>query len=206
MLDRESGRFISGTPFVHQTWAKGLTPAGRPIRDSAATPTAKGTIVYPSVTGGTHWWSPSYDPDQDLMLVPVMERAGLFFTTGRVDASPGEPFLAGATASIPGQEHYAGIRALHPSSGSVAWEHRGAATMAGLHLGGVMSTRGGLVFASDDRLFYALDSSDGKLLWSFPTGARIAAAPVTFAVAGIQYVAIAAGHSIIAFALVDGSH
>jgi glucose dehydrogenase len=67
-----------------------------------------------------------------------------------------------------------------------------------------MSTRGGLVFASNDQLFYALDNRDGKLLWSFPTGARIAAAPVTYTVQGTQYVLIAAGHSIIAFALVNG--
>jgi alcohol dehydrogenase (cytochrome c) len=206
VLDRESGRFISGTPFVHQTWTKGLTPAGRPIRDPAATPTPKGTIVSPSVTGGTHWWPPSYDPDQDLMFVPVVERAGLFFTTGRADPTPGEMYLAGATAGIPGQKHYSAIRAIHPANGSVAWEHRGAPTTATLHLGGLMSTRGGLVFASDDRLFYALDSSDGKLLWSFPTGARVAAAPITFTVAGTQYIAVAAGHSIIAFALVEASH
>jgi outer membrane protein assembly factor BamB len=68
-----------------------------------------------------------------------------------------------------------------------------------------MSTRAGLVFVSNDRLFYALDDHDGKILWSFPTGARIAAAPVTYMVQGTQYVLIAAGHSLIAFALVSGS-
>jgi outer membrane protein assembly factor BamB len=65
-----------------------------------------------------------------------------------------------------------------------------------------MTTHGGLVFGANNQLFYALDSRDGKLLWSFPTGARIAAAPVTYAAEGTEYILIASGHSIIAFALV----
>jgi outer membrane protein assembly factor BamB len=66
-----------------------------------------------------------------------------------------------------------------------------------------MTTRGGLVFASDNKTFIALDTRDGKPLWSFPTGARIAAAPISYAVQGTQYVFIAAGHMLMAFALVD---
>ena len=59
-----------------------------------------------------------------------------------------------------------------------------------------------LSFAADDDLFYALDSSDGKRLWSFPTGARIGASPISFEVEGEQLVTIASGRTLITFGLV----
>ena len=31
VLDRITGEFLAGVPFVQQTWAKGLDPTGRPI-------------------------------------------------------------------------------------------------------------------------------------------------------------------------------
>jgi hypothetical protein len=39
------------------------------------------------------------------------------------------------------------------------------------------------------------------LIWSFATGGKIAAAPVTYSVKGQQFVVIAAGSDLLAFAL-----
>lgn len=203
VLNRETGQFLSGTPFVRQTWAERLTETGRPVRVATASPSPTGSLVYPSVTGGTLWWSPSYDPQLDLMVVPAVEHGGLFFSVAKASAKSGEAYLSGATGNAPGLKHYSVLRALNPSNGSVVWERRGTPTTEQLHLGGVMTTQGGLAFASDNRLFFALDTRDGKLLWSFPTGGRIVAAPISFAIDGTQYVAIASGHSIMTFALVD---
>jgi outer membrane protein assembly factor BamB len=47
----------------------------------------------------------------------------------------------------------------------------------------------------------ALDAQKGTELWRFNTGGRIVAAPVTYEVSGRQFVAVAAGHDILAFAL-----
>lgn len=204
VLNRQTGAFILGTPFVQQTWAAGLDKNGRPIRRATAAPTPKGTLVYPGVGGGTHWWPPTYDPDLDLMIVSALERPGVFFSSPGEAPRSGEFYLGGATSGVPGQMHHWTVKALDPETGKVAWEHSGPATTADIHSAGLLSTRGGVVFASNDQLFYALDARDGRLLWTFPTGARIAAAPITYAVEGVQYVLIAAGRSIIAFALVPG--
>jgi len=203
VLNRETGAFLLGTAFVHQTWAERLDENGRPIRRASATPTPRGTLLYPSVSGGTHWWPPSYEPDLDLLIVPALERGGIFFSNSGDTPKAGELYLGGTTSAPPGLVQHWSVLALSPKDGSIVWEHRGPSAEEA-HSGGLMSTRGGLVFASNDQLFYALDNRDGKLLWSFPTGARIAAAPVTYTVQGTQYVLIAAGHSIIAFALVNG--
>jgi alcohol dehydrogenase (cytochrome c) len=204
VLNRETGEFLLGTPFVHQTWAERLDEKGRPVRRPSAAPTPRGTVLYPGVSGGTHWWPPSYEPDLDLLIVPALEHGGAFFSNPQDTPKEGEQYLGGVTSDVPGLVQHWAVLALSPKDGSVVWEHRGPSTLQEIHSAGLMSTHGGLVFASNDQLFYALDAHDGKLLWSFPTGARIAAAPVTYTAQGTQYVLIAAGHSIIAFALVNG--
>ena len=65
-----------------------------------------------------------------------------------------------------------------------------------------MSTAGGLVFFGDDaNSFEAVDAKSGKPLWHFNTGQDMSASPVSYAVAGKQYVAIAAGSDVFSFAL-----
>lgn len=67
---------------------------------------------------------------------------------------------------------------------------------------GVLSTAGGLVFAGDiDGYALALDARTGKLLWNFPTGGNILAAPMTYALDGRQYVVIPSGGTLFAFGL-----
>jgi len=68
--------------------------------------------------------------------------------------------------------------------------------------GGTMTTAGGLVFFGDESgSLEAVDAHSGKPLWHFNTGQDISASPMTYAVDGKQYVAIAAGSDIFSFAL-----
>jgi alcohol dehydrogenase (cytochrome c) len=47
----------------------------------------------------------------------------------------------------------------------------------------------------------ALDAASGKVLWHFQCGSSVFAAPMSFAVDGKQYVAVAAGSALFAFGL-----
>jgi alcohol dehydrogenase (cytochrome c) len=49
----------------------------------------------------------------------------------------------------------------------------------------------------------AVDASTGAVLWQFQANALWKASPMTYMFDGTQYVAVAAGPSIVAFALVD---
>jgi alcohol dehydrogenase (cytochrome c) len=49
--------------------------------------------------------------------------------------------------------------------------------------------------------FAAVDASNGKPLWHFDTNQPWKASPMTYAVRGRQYVAIASGADILSFAL-----
>ena len=92
------------------------------------------------------------------------------------------------------------VRALDLTTGKLMWEHQQINSRR--YGAGVLSTAGGLIFATDDQGFLtALDARTGKPLWHFNTGEQISASPLTYAVNGQQYVAIAAGSNVVAFKL-----
>jgi alcohol dehydrogenase (cytochrome c) len=65
-----------------------------------------------------------------------------------------------------------------------------------------MTTAGGIVFFGDDsESLEAVDAKTGKALWHFYTGQVMRASPMTYAVNGIQYIAIAAGSDVFSFSL-----
>jgi alcohol dehydrogenase (cytochrome c) len=68
----------------------------------------------------------------------------------------------------------------------------------------VLSTAGGVVFFGDDSgALAAVDAKTGKPLWHFHTSSLWKASPMTYMVDGKQYIAVAAGGNVLAFALPD---
>jgi alcohol dehydrogenase (cytochrome c) len=188
VLDRETGAFIKGVPFVRTNWTAGLDENGRPIRPVALQQT-QGRPIYPGAKGGTNWWPPTYDPVLDRFFVPVLEQGMVFFPTSQT------------LPTTAGRSFYTAVRALDAGTGALVWEYRQPARLMNNDTGGLMSTQSGVVFGSDATRFFALDSQSGKLLWSVETGGTIMAAPATYEVDGEQFVTIAAGHSVLTFAL-----
>jgi alcohol dehydrogenase (cytochrome c) len=59
-----------------------------------------------------------------------------------------------------------------------------------------------LIFTGgNEGYFFALNARTGALLWKFTVGAAVVSGPMTYSVGGRQYVAVAAGNSLFAFAL-----
>jgi glucose dehydrogenase len=80
--------------------------------------------------------------------------------------------------------------AVDVNSGKVAWQKRVANPM----IGGALATAGGLVFTGTaDKQFLAFDAKSGTQLWSYKASGGVNAPPITYAVNGKQYVAVAAG-------------
>lgn len=198
VLDRHTGEFLSGTPYVKQTWAMGLDLRGRPILLRGTEPTPEGTLVYPGVGGATNWFSPSYSPLTGLFYVSAFENYPSVFYKLRSPYRPGRRFEGGATRDVPGLEPEGAVKALDAISGAIIWEfklHTPSST-------GLLSTAGGLLFGgTGEGHFFALDAASGKLLWRFQTGGEVVAAPVSFLVSGKQHVAISAGQALFAFAV-----
>jgi len=208
VLDRATGEFLLGKPFVKVTWARGLDAKGRPI--TLASPTPEGKVISPENQGGTNWYNPSYSPNTGLFYVPSwMDTRATYFK--RVDRyTEGSQYTGGgATHDIPAvrasainrrppEVGYGAIQAIDPRTGDVKWQFK----MTDVTDSGVLSTASDLVFAGGrEGFFYALNARTGTMLWKAMVGGQISAGPVTYMVGEKQYVSIPAGNAIFTFAL-----
>jgi alcohol dehydrogenase (cytochrome c) len=195
-LDRMNGKFIAGRPYVKQTWASGLDEAGRVMRLPKTEPTAEGTLLWPSLAGGSNWYSSTYNPKTSLYYVNAKEQ-GAIYIKGDAEYKAGAQFNGGGQSDYKGEEPYGAVKALDVSTGELRWEYK-------LHTpshAGLMATGGGLIFGSNGTSFFALDAQKGELLWRFETGGGggIDANPISYLSGGKQYVAIPAGHALLVF-------
>ena len=214
VLNRESGRFLSGSPFVDVNWASGLDDSGRPV----LTPQPPGATTFPGVQGGTNWYSPSYSPGTGLFYVSAWEGYGAVFEPQEVEYQPGRIFLGGRPASpiagganVPslGRGHInnwteaagnGAVLAIDPRTGQQRWRFE----MTDVTSSGILTTGSNLLFTgSREGYFHALDAETGDLLWKQTLGGMIANGPMSYMVDGTQFVAVAAGHSLFVFALGD---
>jgi len=90
------------------------------------------------------------------------------------------------------------VVALDPKTGEKKWEF----AMTDITDAGILTTASDLLFSGGrEGFFYALDARTGALLWKAPVGGIVQAAPMSYAIAGRQYVAITAGNSLYGYAL-----
>jgi glucose dehydrogenase len=67
---------------------------------------------------------------------------------------------------------------------------------------GVLTTASDLLFSGGrEGFFFVLDARTGVLLWKGAVAGIVQAAPISYAIDGRQYVAVAAGNSLYAWAL-----
>jgi len=199
VLDRVTGKFLSATPFVNKlNWAKGIDAEGRPIR-SGLEPTVEGTRICPGYGGATNWFAPSYNESTHFVYFLAMEECQTYFLKAQ-EFEEGKTFYSTGVKRIPQETSQKVLVAYDPRKQSFAWRYPQAGSARSD--GGTMTTAGGLVFFGDDaQSFEAVDAQTGKPLWHFNTGQDLSASPMTYAVRGKQYVAIAAGSDIFSFAL-----
>jgi len=200
VLDRTNGKFLFGTNFVKNvTWATGLTAEGKPNKVPNMEPTLDGKRVCPSLEGASNWYSTSFNPITGLYYVQTNDKCGIF-TKVPVEWEAGKGFMGGSFRQAPDEPAQRVLRAIDIRTGKPAWElpQLGAVNS----WGGALSTAGGVViFGEDSGALMAADAMNGKPLWSFQTSQLWKASPMTYMFDNKQYVAVAAGSNIIAFAL-----
>ncbi len=199
-LDRETGEFLVGKPYAKQTWAEGLDENGRPIRVPNMEPSLEGTLVAPSIGGGTNWWSPAFSPRTGLFYVNAYDGEQIYFIRDE-DYVEGEQFTGGGGENAaPTDTYHSAVRAIDPATGDVRWEY----PIQPRSTSGLMTTAGDLVFGGTvDGYVFAVDAVSGEELWHMAVGSRVHAAPITYSVDGEQYVSIAAGNVVFTFGLSD---
>ena len=202
VLDRTNGQFLRATPFVKKlTWAKEIDKKGRPVVNPDATPTIDGVKACPAVEGATNWFSTAFAPKLGLFFLQALEKCNIYKKRpGEWEA--GKSYYDGSTQNVEGEAGRKVLRAIDLKSGRVRWEME--QTGPANSWGGVLSTEGGVLFYGDDSgSFAARDSQTGAMLWRVSTNQVWKASPMTYLLDGKQFVAVASGGNILAFALED---
>ena len=210
VLDRTSGEFLLGKPFVEVNWMNGFDEKGRPMRVTGKVPSAEGTLIYPGNQGGTNWYSPSYSPHTGLFYIPTWANYSSIYVKGKDDdyvegrryaggfPRSAIPFGRGGQNFRKEEEGYGAVRAVDPATGERKWEFK----MNDVTDAGILTTASDLLFSGGrEGYFYALDARTGALLWKATVGGAVASGTMTYSVNGRQYVGVAAGNSLFTFAL-----
>lgn len=192
VLDRTDGKLLLARPYIKRlNWAHGVDNLGRPKSLESSKPTAAGTKTCPGARGATNWHSTSYDPTTGLFYVMALEDCNIFRSTSALLTPVHDP------ANPPARF----LRAIDIQTGNVAWEVPQIGPPEA-SFSGVLSTGGGLVFyGQTDGGFAAVDSKTGKTLWHFSAGQTWRAGPMTYVVDDRQYITVAGGGNLFAFAL-----
>jgi len=197
VLDRATGEFLTGVPFVEQNWAEGLDAVGRPRLVKGQSISGTGQLIKPGVLGGTNWQNPAYDEKRGLIFIPATEGAGVF--TESQNPKRGDRGLYQGSAGAQ-QTTQPVVRALDAATGARRWEHfsprleREPGQYSGL-----LATEGGLVFGASAGYVFALDSTTGHELWRVFLGSSTLAPPISFSVDGRQVIVASAGHAMFMF-------
>ena len=220
IFDRRDGKLLRANPLVRVNWAKRVDmKTGHPVMDPDGADYGQGPkIVFPATTGARNWHPGSFDADSGLYYAPVLDMGNLIFTTP--DRKPYRPKvlnndaalifgpdieaalptlpppMQAAVKALPAFEenkrkpYSSELRAIDPLTGQTHW----SANLRGWQdRGGVLTTASGLLFqGSIDGTFRAFDKRSGQVLKSIDTGTSILAAPMTYRVRGVQYVAVMA--------------
>jgi PQQ-dependent dehydrogenase (methanol/ethanol family) len=200
VLDRLTGKVLLAEPFVKRlTWASGIGPDGRPVLLPGNEPTVEGQLVCPAVAGAANWPSNAYNPANGLFYMFAEESCNIYSKNDQWWEA-GKSFYGGGTRRAPGETGGKSLKAIDIQTGKTAWEIPDIG--GGILASGLMATAGGLIFYGDGSgAFVAADAGNGKLLWHFNTGQSWKAGPMTYMVDGNQYIGMAAGSTIMVFAL-----
>src|SRR5438128_1923047 len=186
VLDRVTGRFLLGTPFVKVNWSSGLDEKGRPIQ----TPQPPGAPTWPGNQGGTNWYPPSFSPRTGLFYVSAWENYATIYRKEESVYQPGRNYHGGGftvLTPVPGapavgigrrspinnwtnEVGNGAVIAIDPQTGKHKWKFQ----QFDVTDSGLLTTASDLLFTGGrEGYFYALDARTGKVLWKSNLGGQI---------------------------------
>jgi alcohol dehydrogenase (cytochrome c) len=152
-------------------------------------------FVCPTINGGKNFQAGAYSPQTNTMYYPL-QNACVDVTA--VEDTPTQTYAISNQPRIaPGTDKLGTIEAIDVATGRTVWKYeQRAGTMS------LVATGGGLVFGGDAAgKFRAFDQANGRVLWEVSLGSPVTGYPITYSVAGKQYVAVSVGNSLVSTGL-----
>jgi alcohol dehydrogenase (cytochrome c)/quinohemoprotein ethanol dehydrogenase len=204
VLEAATGKLISADPFTEVNWATGVDiKTGRPNVVPGARYEKEPWNLAPGVQGGHSWHPNAFSPETGLVYIPSWDA---YFTMAGASPGvrpPGGGFSLGINMGVkvepgklqPYDRHGVSgrLKAWDPVARKVMWETEPYSD--GLPTSGVLATAGNLVFMGNGvgKVLSAYDAKSGVKLWSFDAKTAVFAAPITYVLDGVQYVAASVG-------------
>ena len=198
ILERTAGpiNFVDANPYVDQNVFTSIDPVtGRPAYDPERKPgTNKPATFCPSLWGGKDWPPAAYSPQTGYLYIPANENLCSTIVGREVEYRPGAGFT-GATSQVfvaNGADHLGELQAWNLATGEQVWTHEFPESQ---NWGPILTTGGGLVFSggTNDRYFRAFDAATGAVLWEQRTNSGVIGVPSSYAIDGVQYIAVQSG-------------
>jgi len=190
VLDRATGELIAADKFVRVNWAERVDlKSGRPIPTGAADYTKGVKLVFPSPYGGHNWQPMSFSPKTGLVYIPARDIGWVWGAATATWFYQGFD-LRKLTKEDVLKQTQGLLIAWDPVARKPAW----AVQQKTITNGGTLVTAGGVVVqGTEDGYIRCYDAASGKLLHELFVGTGIVAAPISYSVGGVQYVALTAG-------------
>jgi quinohemoprotein ethanol dehydrogenase len=203
VLDRATGELISGKTYVPNLWATEIDmKTGRPIVNPGSYVTETPQLMTPTWMAAHSWHPMAYSPLTGLVYFPAQEQ---WVVQARVPdgefrfvpwrSNTGNSFTADPARrrelqKIADSREKGYLLAWNPATQTeafrVPYKYPGS--------GGVLATAGNLlVQGTIDRTLAIYKATDGTKLWETPTQTVAIAGPMTYAVDGVQYIAVNVG-------------
>ena len=203
-LDRETGEFLWATPTITQnviTHIDGATGAVTENSEVVFTDYGQEVLTCPTWAGGKDWQAGAYSPTTQLMFMPMRNTCARMLSTNNIRGERELALTAGGQAPLaiyalaarhqltPGTDMMGTIHAISAETGETQWQFdTRAGTMS------LVATGGGLVFGGDvNGRFRAFDEETGDVLWEINLGSPVTGFPISYAVDGVQYIAVSTG-------------
>jgi len=197
-LDRQTGEFLWARPTVRQNVVSNIDGATGKVTVNPETlfsAVGQTRFVCPTINGGKNFQAGAYSPQTNTMYYPL-QNACVDVTA--VEDTPTQTYAISNQPRIaPGTDKLGTIEAIDVATGRTVWKYeQRAGTMS------LVATGGGLLFGGDAAgKFRAFDQSSGKVLWEVSLGSPVTGYPITYSVAGKQYVAVSVGNSLVSTGL-----